>query len=300
MRAAAIPFALFILAAACTQSTIAVPGLPPPPASVLAAQKSMQVPPGITRDGDGRLWCARDGAEMVLVPGGDFAMGSDLDLEDEGEKDSHKPEHLVHVSPFLIDRHVVTFGQFRKFALAARGREPAYLADDLLGPMNNQSWEDASAYARWAGKRLPTEAEWEKAARGTDRRKYPWGNEGGPVKVEMGWGPMWRMPEGRGVPVEGTGLRHPGSDPSNAGPYGCFDMLGVLPEWCADWYDPKYYGTSPRRDPPGPAKGGLRTFRGEGSTVFRRGSSDPGKGGSGCVFRTVMSVPGSGAVPESR
>ena len=115
----------------------------------------------------------------------------------------------------------------------------------------NVSWNDAKAYAKWAGVTLPTEAQWEKAARGTDGRVYPWGNDWDAAKCNNSVGANH---PGKTSPV--------GSFPAGASPYGCLDMAGNVWQWCADWYGADYYTTSPAKNPTGPATGTVRVLRG--------------------------------------
>jgi formylglycine-generating enzyme required for sulfatase activity len=230
----------------------AVPGLPPPPDTVLAAQKALaSLPDGLERTAEGRLFWKKDGAEAVLVPAGEFSMGYAAGVADE------KPVHKVFLSEFLVDRHEVTVGQYRKFAEETKRTMPKQDKDSTdLHPVVMVDWSDASAYATWAGRRLPSEAEWEMAALGTDGRPYPWGakDDG---KVRNGPG------AGDGFP----GLAPVGSFPGGAGPFGVLDTSGNASEWCADWYDLKYYAASPNKDPKGPANGINRVVRGGGFNV---------------------------------
>ena len=202
----------------------------------------------------------KDSKEMVWVGGGEFLMGS-RESEKDAEDDEH-PQRRVHLDGFWIDKCEVTVGEYRRFCQAT-GREMTkaprwgWINDH---PVVNVTWDDAAAYAKWAEKRLPTEAEWEKAARGTDGRKYPWGNE------EPGDGRcnLSGSKDGyeRTAPV--------GRYPSGASPYGCLDMAGNVWEWCADWYDPGYYKSGPTRNPPGPSSGVSRVLRGGSWSNYAR------------------------------
>lgn len=184
---------------------------------------------------------------MVRVPAGEFLMGSP---PGEGEP-AERPQRRVHVSEFLIDKTEVTWRQFRKF-VAAKGSElpriPIWGTPDDY-PASFILWEEAQEYCQWAGGRLPTEAEWEKAARGTDGRRYPWGNEWDPQHCNsISGGP--HRPE------------RVSSFPECVSPYGVLDMAGSMWEWCADRYGENYYAEGAARDPEGPTSGRLRVMRG--------------------------------------
>ncbi len=198
----------------------------------------------------------KDGAEMVWVPAGEFLMGS---TDEEGYRDE-RPQRKVYLDGYWMYRTEVTVAQYRKFCEATNREMPeapdwGWKEDH---PVVLVTWQDAADYAQWAGVSLPTEAQWEKAARGTDGRVFPWGNEwdGARCANSVSWS------------LKGT--KPVGSYPSGASPYGCLDMLGNVWEWCADWYDEAYYGNeAPSRNPPGPAEGGARVLRG-GSWSFGR------------------------------
>jgi formylglycine-generating enzyme required for sulfatase activity len=189
---------------------------------------------------------SEDGAEMVLVPAGEFLMGSD-DGADE------KPPHRVYLDAFSIDKYETTNALYRRFMDATNRAAPWYWSDakgnGATQPVVGVSWGDADAYCRWAGKRLPTEAEWEKAARGTDGRKYPWGEQWDASRANWGESKL-----GKTAPV--------GSYPGGVSPYGAHDMAGNAWEWVADWYDKDYYQRSPERNPKGPDSGSARVLRG--------------------------------------
>ena len=153
-----------------------------------------------------------------------------------------------------MDKTAVTWAQFKKFARATAASlppNPPYwgIRDDH--PAVFVTWDEAKAYCEWAGARLPTEAEREKAARGTDGRKFPWGNEEPTPQLAVfrrNWGDIATDPVG--------------AHPSGASPYGILDAGGNVWEWVADWFDEKYYEVSPDRDPRGPRTGSARVVRG--------------------------------------
>ena len=185
---------------------------------------------------------------FVRIPGGTFAMGSADGQEDEG------PVHEVYVDAFEMAACPVTRADYGTFIESTGHSAPrewmsiAFTGADL--PVVGVSWDDAVAYCRWkgGGVRLPTEAQWERAARGgREHERYPWGNEIPEWIPEGGRGPLagpW--PVARGVP--------------NA--YGLFGIAANVHEWCADWHDRGYYAVSPLRNPRGPATGARRASRG--------------------------------------
>jgi formylglycine-generating enzyme required for sulfatase activity len=207
-----------------------------------------------------------DGMVQIYVPAGNFLMG-----ETEAEVaqalntcyacnyNNEKPQHTVNVDAFWMDQTLVTNAMYAQCVQAGKCQPPSdktsnsreiYYGDSVYDhyPVINLAWDDATAYCKWAGRRLPTEAEWEKAARGTDGRQYPWGNqEPSPTLGTLGpWGD-----------TAGVGIH-----PAAASPYGALDMVGNVEQWVNDWYDANYYSTSPLSNPPGPATGDSRVLRG--------------------------------------
>jgi len=162
--------------------------------------------------------------EVVLIPGGEFTMGGN-----DGDPDE-APPHPVTVAPFWMDITETTNDEFAAFTQATGYQALAVQLGEGNYPVSRVTWDDADAYCTWAGKRLPTEAEWEFAARGTDGRVYPWGNDWDPAKVN-----------GRERGIRGTTAV--GSFGAGASPFGVLDMAGNVREWTADWYD-KYPGSS--------------------------------------------------------
>ena len=165
---------------------------------------------------------------MVLIPAGKFIMGSNKRMPDEG------PQHTVYLDSYYIDVYEVTNAQYKKFIDATKRRSPShfrnrtYPAGKADHPVTEVTWYDAEAYCGWAGKRLPTDQEWEKAARGTDGRMFPWGDEFDTDKANtpQRWEKLHQ--EGDTMPV--------GSFPNGVSPYGVYDMSGNVWEWTSSWY----------------------------------------------------------------
>lgn len=194
---------------------------------------------------------------MVLIPAGWFSMGDHHDVGDSDEK----PVHTVYIDAFYMDVYEVTNAQYEQFMDATGHRPPAFWDDPDFNQPNHPvvgvSWHDAVAYAEWAGKRLPTEAEWEKAARGgLVGNKYPNGDSITHDDANY---------SGTGGRDIWTYTSPVGSFPPNG--YGLYDMAGNVWELCSDWYDANYYSVSPPNNPKGPNSGTYRVLRG-GSWSF--------------------------------
>ena len=202
---------------------------------------------------------------MTYIPPGKFYMGSN-----DGS-DSAKPPHEVDLDGYWICKYEVTFDQYDQYCEDTKREKPD---DEGWGrgkhPVINVSWFDAEAYCKWLSQKtglpfkLPTEAQWEKAARGSDRRKYSWGNHefyyNGNWYANYAAHDTWKK---RGE----DGFEHTapvGTYPQGASPYGLLDMAGNVYEWCNDYYDPNYYKNSPPKNPPGPDSGTLCVIRGGG------------------------------------
>jgi formylglycine-generating enzyme required for sulfatase activity len=201
----------------------------------------------------------KDGAPMVLVPAGEFTMGGN-------EAVSEKPVHRVALVAYYMDKYEVTVEQYAKFLEETkRGTPPEWKI--LNQPLHQKhpvvmvDWSDADTYCQWAEKRLPTEAEWEKAARGTDERVYPWGNDV-PTPLRANYGKNKWNNHAALVPV--------GTLEAGQSSYGIHDMAGNVWDWVSDWYSKIYYKTSPSQNPKGPEQGELKVLRG-GSWFSRAG-----------------------------
>ena len=242
--------------------------------------------------GQQQITWPKDGAEMVLIPSGVFEMGDHLNDGDISER----PVHRVELDSFYMDKHQVTVGQFRQFINQSGYDYPAHLwskvaeyspADDY--PMVRLDWDDASAYARWAGKRLPTEAEWEYACRGRlVSKRYPWGDNWDAARDYANY-------SGTGGKDKWDLCSPVGSFKPNG--YSLYDMVGNIWEWCADWYDKDYYESSPASNPTGPNTGEIRVLRGGSWNNYKktlrlthRSYHAPSVRYSLSGFRTVSSV----------
>ncbi|HEX7555782.1 MAG TPA: formylglycine-generating enzyme family protein [Leptolinea sp.] len=300
-----------------------------PPPSVAAVTEKPSVPdttqtPTIIYGIGSTRTAEKDGMILMFVPAGEFKMGSD------GENNGENPLHTVNLDAYWIDRTDVTNAQFAKFinesgyktdaekggnsvvfnvntkklevVKGANWMHPEGATSSLNGlekyPVTQMSWNDAAAYCQWAGRRLPTEAEWEKAARGTDGRKYPWGNQP-PAGNLLNFADK-NLPADQSDNKIDDGYRFTspvGNFPDGASPYGVMDMAGNVWNWVVDWFDGGYYKLSPALNPQGPVTGSVKVLRGggwgdnvNGTLADNRVSSHPNGRGPSLGFRCASST----------
>ena len=251
---------LLVLSIGCSLSSTSVPAIIPPsalPPTTTPESVAPTIPvatvaslPGI----GSTLERPADGMVMVYVPGGEFSMGSTTGSSNE------QPVHKVYLDAYWMDQTEVTNGMYALCVQAGSCQPPhdssSAMQTSYFGttqyvdyPVIYVSWNDARAYCAWADARLPTEAEWEKAARGTDARTYPWGNTAPNTDLlnfDRNIGDTTKV----------------GNYPATVSPYGALDMAGNVDEWVADWFDETYYSSSPSSNPTGPASGEYRVYRG--------------------------------------
>ncbi len=200
-------------------------------------------------------------ADMVRVPAGTFVMGCSPKEKDCSSES--QPKHEVRLDAFVIDTNEVTVADYRRCVKDRECDEPGSSSDSCnwnakgreKHPLNCVSWKQATAYCRAQGKRLPTEAEWEKAARGSDQRAFPWGNE--PASCDYA---VMVVASSEGCDRSTTWPV--GSKPDGQSPFGAMDMAGNVWKWVNDWYQESYYSRTPKNGPRGPSSGTERTIRG--------------------------------------
>lgn len=213
---------------------------------------------------------------MVTVPAGSFEMGCNLAVDPLCAAITDEDQHTVYLDEFQIDKYEVTFQRFQVCVDAGACQPPAigggmnydrFLNDEGMDrfPANGVSWIEANKFCQFENKRLPTEAEWEKAARGTDGRIYPWGNEHPTCEVTVMDAPLAGE-----LGCKTGNVLNVGSKPKGVSPFGAMDMAGNVWEWVADWHSPTYFKDSPIKNPQGPETGFYKVAKG-GDFFSRQG-----------------------------
>lgn len=217
----------------------------PSPAACVAGNTAS--PAGEASDPRTEIVNPKDGYRLVRIPAGDFLMGSP---DGEGNDNEH-PRHKVFLDGYSIGKYEVTVGQYRRYRRENGGPMPDQMGHGDADPVIDVTWENAAAYCAWAGLRLPTEAEWEKAARGGTATTYWWGDVPSHNRAN------YTGKAGKDVWDDASPV---GSFPPN--PFGLHDTAGNVWEWVADRYGTAYYAESPDRNPKGPETGESRVMRG--------------------------------------
>jgi formylglycine-generating enzyme len=231
---------------------------------------------------EARSMIEKDPVEMVTIPAGSFIRGS---KPGEGRLDE-QPRRKIFLNAFSIDKYEVTNVRYSEFLKETLHRPPLNVYGDkpLMEespeianvPVVQVTWHDAVDYCFWAGKRLPTEAEWEKAARGTDARRFPWGDDS-PDLLKANFDKEWE---------DTRTLKDVGALPKGQSPYGLHHMAGNVREWVQDWYDADYYAASPERNPKGPDNGILKVVRGGSWKSFEADLRAASRGKGGFALKT--------------
>lgn len=282
------------LALPATTETPSLPTQTSTPSPTFTIPPTVSVAPPPAKASAGETWTSpSDGMALVFVPAGEFLMGS-LD-SDQAAGSDEKPQHTVSLNAFWVDRTEVTNAMFARFVVAtgykteaerqgwgkvfslseqewgevdgANWQHPRGSTTTIEGlddyPVVSMSWNDANTYCQWVGRRLPTEAEWEKAARGTDGRNYPWGDQAPAGNLlnfaDRNLAQDWSDKNAD----DGYEFLAPvGSYPAGASPYGALDMVGNAWEWTVDWYVEDYYAHSPTKNPVQTTTAFTRVLRG--------------------------------------
>ncbi len=247
-------------------------------------------------------WLSSPLSDMVLIPAGPFPMGCEPNHNHDWACDSLElPLHTVTLDDYRIDKYEVTNGQYRQCVAdgsctlprnTASWTRSSYFSNPSYAnyPVIYVDWYQSAAYCSWAGKRLPSEAEWEKAARGPALRAAPWGDALPTCDLANSsyFGTDYCIGDTSAV----------GSYPAGASPYGVMDLAGNVWEWVNDWYDPVYYATSPSKNPAGPLSGTAKIIRGSSwysDAYFLRAATryifDPAAYNLSLGFRCAASAP---------